>query len=393
MVNKYVLLFICLSVVILLTGCWDEVNIEDRGFIVGSAIDLAESHDPDDPKVTVTNQFVLPSKLGGPSEMGGEGKAFSNLSVSGGSIFAIVREMATLTSKMPYFEHLKVIVVSEEVAREPNLFSSLMDFYNRDHEMRREIRVLISEGKASEILEMDPANEDIPALHINDVIENKDQNLETLEPVRIGDIHEFLLDESSYIIPRVFPSHGRVHYRGAGVFYGHDDSLAGILDQVEAAGLNLIKGEKNGGTITFEIDERLMTFEIEEMKSNTEIDTKDPENIAIDITVEAEGIISEMFGDRSLLQADYMSEIEAHVEHKMEQLINAVLEKGQHELGIDFFDFHLMLKQNHYKTWKQIEDNWEGEDNIFAQSNINVSTDVTIRSTGAGDRTKDRGNE
>lgn len=39
--NKSYLFVVC-CLCLLLAGCWDEVNIEERGFVIGLALDLAD---------------------------------------------------------------------------------------------------------------------------------------------------------------------------------------------------------------------------------------------------------------------------------------------------------------------------------------------------------------
>src|SRR5699024_11667123 len=63
-------------------------------------------------------------------------------------------DLSSLTARQPFYEHLKVIVFSEELAREPGVFESLVDVFIRYHEMRRATRVFISRGNASDILDI-----------------------------------------------------------------------------------------------------------------------------------------------------------------------------------------------------------------------------------------------
>ncbi len=60
-------------VVIPLAGCWDRVEIEDRGFVVGAALDLPDEGTEEN-KIKLTNQFVVPSGLGAPSQASGQNR-------------------------------------------------------------------------------------------------------------------------------------------------------------------------------------------------------------------------------------------------------------------------------------------------------------------------------
>lgn len=54
-------LLLCLA--LFATGCWDRVEIEERGFVVGAGIDVAGEDDAD--KYILTFQFVIPGGLQG----------------------------------------------------------------------------------------------------------------------------------------------------------------------------------------------------------------------------------------------------------------------------------------------------------------------------------------
>src|SRR5699024_9645129 len=134
------------AVTLLLTGCWGQVNIEDRGYVAGVAVDKSDEKTSGHDQITVMNQFVIPSKLGGVEQSSGDAKPFTKLSASGRTLSEISQEMSALTARQPFYEHLKIIVFSEELTKEPGAFESLADVFIRYHEMRRATRVIIAGG-------------------------------------------------------------------------------------------------------------------------------------------------------------------------------------------------------------------------------------------------------
>src|SRR5699024_6277583 len=141
---------------------------------------------------------------------GKEEKPFTNLSASGSSLSEIGQEMSSLTAHEPFFEHLKMIVFADDLAKEPGVFDSLADVFIRYHEMRRGTRVFITDGKASDILAIEPETNEIPAMYIDSLVENSNINIELTDPVKLGDLHSFLLNEHSYAIPNVVPLETRI---------------------------------------------------------------------------------------------------------------------------------------------------------------------------------------
>src|SRR5690625_2722024 len=191
--------FVYFFMMLFLTGCWDNVSIEERGFVVGVALDKENQKKNGNYQLTLTNQFVIPSGAS-TNTTGGSGdlNAFVNFSASGESIFAIDMDMASLTSKIPFFQHLQLLVVSEELISTPNLFANTLDIFVRDKQMRRGINVIVAEGEAKDILDIQPENEKLPAIYIDDMLEESLKKTSLFKPVYVGDIHEYLLTNNSF---------------------------------------------------------------------------------------------------------------------------------------------------------------------------------------------------
>lgn len=388
--KSYVVLVCCLC--LFLAGCWDEVNIEERGFVIGIAIDLAEKQSGGNPELTLTDQFVVPAGLGTPSESGGHQgtkKPYTNLSFSGNSLFEISREMALVQGNPPFYEHLKLVVVSEELAREPNIFANSMDILIRDPEMRRETKVVISDEKAKDVLEIESPIETLPAMHIETVNENREKSGALIEPLRIGNLNEYMLEKNNYLIPRVVPTDGKIMFKGAGVFDGEANQLVDIIGETDIVAVNLITGDFKGGFIKFESNDDLMIYEIKRAKSHIKIDTDEKDNINITIEIDTEGNIAETFGDRSLLNKEYLHELDKQISEKLEQKVSNIIKKAQNEIGLDFFGFSELMQERHYKEWIKIKDNWDKGEKKFQHATIDIKADATVRTSGTTDQTKD----
>ncbi|WP_163583099.1 Ger(x)C family spore germination protein [Gracilibacillus saliphilus] len=390
---KHLLPFLFCTIAILLTGCWDELPIDERGFVIGSAIDMDDKKEKGEYDITLTSQFVIPGNLSSPTQDGGDKLAFKNISATGQSAFQISREMLGLTNWVPNYEHLKILIVSSEVASEPYLFSSVVDAFIRDHEMRRGIKVMISDGAAKDVLGQTSETEELPSRFINKIMENNVKSLELIEPVRIGLLHRYLLNESSYLLPLLTSSAQNVNYNGVAVFDGKSDQQVGTLMGDDIKGFRLIKGDITNGILNFQIDGELMIYEISDARSSIEIDAKNKENIKISISIDTEGYIAEMFGSKSLLDQAYIDKIEEEINKKIEEIVTKSVETAQDELKVDFFGFSNILRQKHYEDWKKIEGDWEHGANLFSQSTVEISAKAIVRNIGAPDKVKDVGME
>lgn len=382
----------CFLILILLTSCWDAVNIEERGFITGMAIDLAEEGNSNgNYQLTLTNQVAVPPGLGTPSQGGSDGsKGFMNITASGTSLYDIAQKLANQTNKMPFFEHLKVVIVSEEVAAIPDLFANVMDVFIRNRDTRRGIKVIIAKGKAKDLLQVQPENDQLPARYIDKILENSLSKTGEVKPVRVGDIHEYLLHENSFVISEVSADETKIHFEGGSVFKGKENKIIGSLNLEEMLGYELITGQEVQGPIVFQYKDELTVYSIREASSKVKINVTDPEKVNIHVKIKLEGEIQETFGTVLIQDQGVIEALEKGISKKVEEIANQAIHKAQKELEADIFNFAENLHKHHYDIWKKVNHNWDNGENYFSKSKVKVTVISEVRSDGVVDQSKNK---
>ena len=381
---------------ILTSGCWDRVEIDERGFVIGVAIDAVESdaeakeeseEQPAKLKYRVTYQMAVTAAL---KQAGGSGggaveKAFYNIEAEEATMSTVSAKISSKTSRSPFFEHLKVIIISDKIAKQKGALVDILDFYIRDSEMRRAVKVMIAKGEASKVLGVTPPNEKLPSMFINSVAENNRKSIVTLKETRIGDVQEYLLSNESFLLQQIStPSKEEVTIMGAGLVDGSTNRLIGFLNAEETAGTNLITGELKGGIVRTIIDQQWVGFEIERAKKKLRVDFSDPNHMKFKLTFIAEGGIVEEFKQMDLITLDgSLPNIEKAVETEMERLSSMAIKKAQKNYEKDVFGFRSYLYRKHYPIWKVTHKDWEQGEKLFAKADIEVNAEVTIRRTGS----------
>ncbi|USK70825.1 Ger(x)C family spore germination protein [Peribacillus asahii] len=383
----------------LVTGCWDQNEIEERGFVIGTAIDMVKGQTDDSvgemseeerkEKYKLTYQFVVPGNFIGGGSGGGqsgggasEGKPFLNLTAEGTSIHQITRKMAAETSRKPYLEHINLIVLSEELARKGHL-KDAMDFFVRDHEMRRVAKVMVAEGEARKVLEINPQHEKMPVLFIDSLSENIVKHGTSLSPINIGDVHSYLLKGNSFVIPRIVIKDNKGIILGAAMFNSQNQEMIGTLNESETLGLNFITEKVESAVLEFLMNGQLVAFEIKGAKSKIEADVSDKDQIKFTVKINVDGNVGEVYGDVALKNRSVLSEIEEKTAKEIERIINGVIDKVQKKYKVDVFELGAYLKQEHYKTWKQVNKEWDKGENYFSKSVVDVQVRVDVRQIGA----------
>ncbi|MBU5267258.1 Ger(x)C family spore germination protein [Virgibacillus proomii] len=386
--NNFKKVFICIFFLLFLTACWDRVEIEERGFVVGSAVDLVDKKADGTYELEVTNQFVIPSGLENPSQGGqGEPTAYKNVTVRGESIFEIIREMAILSSEIPFFQHMKVVIVSEEIVREPGLFSKIIDVYIRDHEMRRGMKVaIVKNDKAKDVLEVMPVDEKVPAFFIDSLMESNYKNASSLKHIPVGQLQELMLNDRSYTVPEVeIISPTKLKYKNAAVIHAPDDKMVASLSDDETAGLNFLIEPQQMAPVNVNLEGHTVVVELFDGNPDIKVLKADKNNIEVEISISLEGNIAEEHGFSGVLTTSFFKKLEKATEERVKELTEKTIEVAQNDLKVDFIGIGDVLFERHYKVWKEIKDNWDVGTNYFSKSKINVKVDATISKAGASD--------
>jgi spore germination protein len=401
--KKILLTFMLALLPIMTTGCWDRVEIEERGFVVGVAVDspknvkgkehqVKESGEKTKaPRYSVTYQFVVPGELkqGGGKSGGGEGggKGYFNITSEGNTIYGISRQIATRTSRSPYFEHIKVIIVSESIAKTGKL-GEILDFFLRDPDMRRSAKLMIANGKASKNFDIQPKSEKLPVVYIESIAKNIRKSARMLPYVKIGDVQSDLLHGYSFALPRITAEKSDVKVAGASVFHGADNKMVGDLGEMETMGLNFLHGEFKEGVIKTPLAKGVFNYEIKEARRKIHADISNKEHIHFTIDINTEGDIGESLAAKDYLDQKVLSQSEKKVEKAIKSLSQKAVNKLHNQFKVDAIGVGRYLKENQPKFWKQVEKDWDSGKNYFAQSTIELNVKVHVRGIGSISKTK-----
>lgn len=374
------------SVIILLflVGCWDRVEIEERGFVVGAGVDLTEEKK----NVMLTQQFVVPTALEAAKGGSGAGEgAYLNDTTRGDTIFEVVRDVAAKASRTPFYTHMQTLVVSEDAAK-TDYFEDVMDYFIREPEMRRGTIILISKGKAKEILDILPKNERIPAMYIQSISENTYKNAEIYPKTRIGSLHKFLLKDQSFAITMIEKAGKRLVLTDTAVIHGHQNSMVGTLNRTGTIGLNFVKNEIDGGFVKTKLQNETIIYDIYNSNTDVKVNAKNKDSIQFEIIIQSEGAIGESFLSRDYMQGKTIQDFEAAIEDRIKEMVMYAVKQCQTELHADVLDLGDKLRQHNYTVWEQVKNDWDHGEDYFSKSSVTLDVNVIIRSSGAVDKTK-----
>ena len=163
--NKVKALLI-IPIALLLSACVGE-EPNDIAYVTALGIDKAENN------FEYTIQFANPTKIsGGASEEGGTGgNIVENIVVEAPSVYAGISNADAIVSKDLSLSHAKIIVVSEEVARE-GLYK-IADVISRNNEIRPDVFIAVAENAGDYLEGVKPVIELNPVKYYQLTYQNK----------------------------------------------------------------------------------------------------------------------------------------------------------------------------------------------------------------------------
>ena len=378
-------IFLISITVLLLTGCWDTINIEDRGFIVGSAIDLAED-DPDDPIYSITNQFVLPQSFINPAEQASDQKAFDNITGKGQAVSRVNEEMSANSSKTPYFGHIKMLIISEELAKQEGTLINLLDHYIRDVKIRRGTHLIVSKGDAKEVLGFQQPEGDLPAINLMQLLDNSSDRSGFFQPLVLGEVQEHFINNRSFILP-YFTIDDQLKWSSGAVYQGPEEKIVGLINGKELQGLDIFSGKGIQSIIDFKYKKDTFALKNIRIKRKLSIDTTNIDKLKIKNKLSLEGVINESYSKENFLNPKELRKVEKSVSKDIEELLFKVTDKAQQELNADIFNIWRQLETKHYDTWKKVKNDWESGENYFSKADFDIEVNTDIYSTGTTNKT------
>ncbi|SEI04235.1 spore germination protein KC [Halobacillus karajensis] len=378
-------------VLILLTGCWDQNELEDVALVMGMGIDKTE-----DGLYDVSFQIVNPEQVsGGEMSQSSKGTAVTTYRDKGQTLFETIRKISKEVPRKLSFSHMVVLIIGESLAEDEGLFE-VMDFTERFYGFRSTATVLISRGSpAQSILSILNPIEKIPAMKIQEASkktaevwgETPDQNINDLIQTLttkskevslsgialVGDMQE---GQHSSINEQAAPS-TYIEINGLAIF--QDGKLKGWLEDKEARGVSWVRNniQKTVVTSTCKENEGILAVEVRNVNTKLKPTIKKGEP-KITVNIKSEGSLQEVTCPVDLTDPNVIIELNKKLAKAIEEEVNTSVKTLQEE-ETDVFGFGETLNQKHPKEWKKMKEDWSS---TFSEMDVEVNVEFFIRGTG-----------
>jgi spore germination protein KC len=352
----------------ILTGCWNYREVEQLAIASGAALDK----NPDG-SVHLTIEVV---NIAGDGEVTYEPKYVES---DGNTFFEAARIAVTKEGKRIYWSHAKVVIFSEEIAREDIV--KYLDFLFRDAEAREDTWLLISREKtAGEILQSKGMLKPMVSFEIDDTMRSQ----KAISRFPFVEMYEFFdrlfYKQVSPILPAVHlvEQHDEKTPQVGGTAVFKDKKLIGFLNDDDTKLMLWLRNEVKGGLIIIKNaagTKENVTLEI--YKSKTKITPVIQDGVLkMKAEIDLDVSIGEIMGSTDFISSTGKQKLAKASENQLEEEIKKMYTLVRDKYNADVFGFGRRVEMKMPDVWSQIKNDWDG---FFAELELDLNVNVNIR--------------
>jgi spore germination protein KC len=390
----------------LLTGCWDRLEIETRAVVLAIGIDEAKpdetvesssathlSNDLPEPTtglLHISVQIAVPGRIplgpgGGGGGGGGGGQTSTQnpvwiLSATGLTIDDALMNLQQQLADRLFFGHLRVIVVSEAVAKKG--LQNLNDYLRRQPQVRRTAWMMVSKDNAEALMNANPQLERVPTLYLLATMDNA---------VKMGKLpNDFLgiffsatsaKGQEGYLPYVDLKKRSLVEIAGLAYFKG--DKMVGTTNPLQIGQFMAIKQINPGGySIQEQIPgtETLVIFQTTRRKARITVDIKDGKPHAT-IRCLLEGDVREKSNEDFILTDDSIKKIEQKMEKDGLTAFKKFIQQTKED-GSDIFGFGEYIRATQASYWNREIKSKEKWESMYPDITVDVKLKFKLRRIG-----------
>lgn len=335
---------------LILTGCYDSKELDERDFVISIGVDALEG-----------NEIAAALGIAKGSDTGtGRGEVRT---MEGSGFPQAIGLSTEKESRSMYFGHAKTLVLSSNLLENSSSLNSVIDTVLRNSQFSEKIVVLSTKGSAENILKTAEKDEE-SGLYVWDFYKNNSGGVENSEPLSFKDFSTGIFSGRAVVVPLISAEEGMSVAGGTVI---DKSGVRGYLTAGEMQGKLYITG--NAAGYLAEIDEGGTMGAVEITKSKGNISFEENNGLICSITVDAKGaVISMPVGNYKQLEEGF--------EKSIYKDISAAVGKMQSEIKADGIGVTDRLEKEYEELYLKY-----GEE-AFEKMRFNIKVNGKISSNG-----------
>lgn len=377
-------------VCILLSGCWDKIEIDRKSLTSIIGIDVGEDVGkeqeqkklkPDEP-YTAMDVKKVHLTFGAPdiSKIGPEKGASAEdiyLLADGYSMQDAISKISLQTSRDINFSHTKLLVLSKDLMTYPDIAKEVIDYLQREPSLNRMMYVALADGKAEEYLKYKPGMEKNIEGFLTGIIENSSRS-DTIFPITLNEFLVLLSQNGNAMLPIMTIERDKNQLEVSGVAMIKNYKVVGELSPVETSNLVMLRGELKGGRRVTYLNGHPVDITIDGVDRKISVNNAAGKLIfGIDLRIEGEA--KDYHTDSTIFYRDTLNHLQSNFNKSIKKECEQVVKITQQEFEVDPVGLREYVEKFHPSIWRQKKDNWE---ETYKNAVVNVNVDTNIRRIG-----------
>ena len=380
-IKIFIIMFFCLF----FSGCYNYHELDQLAITSAIGVDKGEDY-----KYKVTVQ-VLNTKKSAKEAASSELPDFIIYDAEADTIQEALRKIILESSRRIYANHIQIMVIGDEVARDG--IYDILDLFFRNSESRKQFQVIVAkDNNANDILSVLTPGETLSAQNINDTIKIDNRYFGVNEIITFEQmVSDYMSSTKEIVLPTVSivgnidkgmsqkniektEAKTKLFNNSMAIF--KDDKLIDYLSIDDSILLNFIRGKINNTIITCKCDEDFVVAEAFNTKESLNVD----DNLNVKIQIKANLNLNEVNCDIDLEDSKEIEKLELDLESTLKNDLDNFLVNTIDEYNTDIFGIRDNLYKNYPKFYKEIKNDWYNE--YFNKLNFDIDVDFKILEKG-----------
>jgi len=349
----------------LLTGCWDNVEINDREYVFAVGIDKGENDNliftAEIPKINEASKDQRLIYTGNSENLAN----FYNDS--------FVRSDKVISDRL-----MQVIVIGESVASDSDTLKRIFDEIERSPQINRRVKIAIAKGDAKDIITTEIPSNPIVGRYLSQMLiklkKSHNQDIYTFDEALLN-----LADYGSGLIPIVEKYGDSLKVDSSAVIKDHKKIGNLNYDENEIIMLLLDPSSSNLKNININIEDSKISLGAVNITMTEKVDLKE-EKLYVNYYVSLYCYIDSFtLNNKSLDDKIFINKIKETATNQISDQTVKTIEKLQKTYKTDLLRIKGTLYKYHKSDYDKIKDKYE---QVFTDADINVYYVMDIKSTG-----------
>ncbi|MGD6963158.1 Ger(x)C family spore germination protein [Fictibacillus phosphorivorans] len=362
------------SSLLLLTGCWDQTQLNETKLVRAAGFDYLKNG-------KIINSASIPQSVNTDT---GTGQVNNQIfhAVGNTARQSRIKLDRKVSEKVDASKNL-VVILGEEAARKD--IYHILDVFYRDPKSALNARIAVAKGNASDVLSarFEETETSIGVgTYLSESIRSAEdaaivpvENIQTVCPIMFDPGQDFAL-------PYLVPEKNAVSVNGIAVFHGN--KMVGTINGAQGVLFTLLTGKQKNRSMSLtrkisnKHKDRILNYvsiKVKRNKRTFNVNVSPDDKISAHITLNMSVVITEYPGD-NLTSKKKINKIEHDLTKSLTKEANNVLKKLQ-DMNSDAFGVGRKLIAFHNPTWKKL--NWNKE-----YPNIDYTASVKVKVIGHG---------